>query len=650
MLTAAMCGLGHGQAVAQSLNVSDQGDLMRQIKSAYSDGRFSEFSRLAQQLPDNHLFTPYIEIWRFRFFIKGQEKQSPDDVVVWRSEEVLPLLNRYPATWPTEQLRRDWLQQLARAGQWDLYRQQRTELKYRPDQGVECADLYLSAYQGQVNKPALNKVVSSEKRLARTCRTLLKTLYYRDIIQAADLDRHVLHLVADKQVSAATQFVDEMSDTAWGRGIDTRALSNAVDNPDKALKQAKSSGTDLIVATAIARKAIADPAEAAALVQAQYAQRLSESTSRWLWAHIGHRAALLWQPEASKYFSKSSPEAMSGEQMEWRTRAALLQENWPLVLQTIDEMPQELKDNRAWQYWRGRALTATGKTVEARQEWIRAANSFSFYGKLANEELGTTVTAPLKPQPLTQQELERARKNPGLQRALALYDAGLRMDGFWEFNLQIAQMKDRELLAAAAWAERNQLYDRAIAAADKTEAEHDLALRYLTPFRDNLKAKAQEVGLDESWVYGLIRQESRFLTIARSGVGASGLMQVMPATAQYVAKKIGLAGFKNSDITNIDTNLTLGTNYLRMVYDQHGQSPVLASAGYNAGPGRPSAWKRRLGEGRVVEGALFTELIPFDETRDYVKNVMSNTVAYSLLLNNSSTPLKQRLGMIQGSN
>lgn len=626
-----------------------EGELVKQIREAYSEGAYDKFTRLSSQLPQKSIFRPYVDIWQFRFFQKGMEKQYPDQEIVWQKTEVIPLLNSYENSWPAESLRRDWLEQLARTAQWEEFAEQRKLLRYRPDQGVECADLMYAAEQGQLVRYKLNAVIGFEKRLPKTCRVLLKNLYKVGGVSAQDLDKHVLHMVASNQLSNAIKFVDEFDDTAWGKAISSAALKKAIFNPETYLKSpAADASTDLYLASALTRRAVDDFETVARQIEQTYAGKLSPASEQWLWAHVGYRAGLVWNRDALSYFRRSNPDVMSAEQQEWKVRSALLLEDWPAVLQASNELSPPLKEDKAWVYWRGRALAANGKHAEARQEWIKASSPFSFYGKLAHEELGDTVTAPRRPELLTAAELDAAKKNPGLIRSLALYDAGLRTEGFWEFNLQVAQMNDRQLLAAATWAERNQLYDRAIAAADRTEIEHDLGLRYLTPFRDNMRAKTREVGVDESWVYGLIRQESRFVTIARSGVGASGLMQVMPATAKYVARKIGLSSFKPADITEIETNLTLGTSYLKMVFEQHDQSPVLASAGYNAGPSRPSLWKRRLGD-RQIEGAIFAELIPFDETRGYVKNVMSNTVAYSLLLNNASTPLKQRLGIIYGS-
>ena len=177
-------------------------------------------------------------------------------------------------------------------------------------------------------------------------------------------------------------------------------------------------------------------------------------------------------------------------------------------------------------------------------------------------------------------------------------------------------------------AHRAGIYDRAIAAADRTRAEHDYSLRYLSPYSDQVRPAAKSQSLDDAWVYGLMRQESRFVTNAKSSAGASGLMQLMPATAKWVARKIGLKDFHQGQVNDTETNLLLGTTYMRMVMESLDNHPVLASAAYNAGTGRARKWRAD----RPLEGAIYAETIPFNETRDYVKKVMSNSVYYSCLL------------------
>jgi soluble lytic murein transglycosylase len=186
------------------------------------------------------------------------------------------------------------------------------------------------------------------------------------------------------------------------------------------------------------------------------------------------------------------------------------------------------------------------------------------------------------------------------------------------------------------------MYDRAIGAADKTVNMHDFSMRYLAPYRADLQVHIREHGLDEAWVYGLMRQESRFSTGAKSDVGAAGLMQIMPSTARWAANKLGLKSYRNALINQLDTNLRLGTYYMKTILSQSDNSPVLASAAYNAGPLRALQWR---GD-QPLEGAIYTETIPFEETREYVKKVMSNTVYYANQFGDPPRSLKQRLGIV----
>lgn len=646
----AMAGFALQLPVAMAASPSEEGVLFQNLKQAYASSNTTEFNRWAQALSASSVFKPYLDIWTFRLTQRQLANGGLEENAVWPARLVLPLLEKHANTWPAEALRRDWLAQMAGAGQWRQYQEQRALLRYRPDQALDCADMIYAAQQGQLVQSKINEVLSDSKPLPKTCRKMIRSLYEKKSLQGEQLDTRVFNLAVDNQPALALKFAEEFSDTDWGARIDLEQLRSALFKPEAYIQKANglSSGSDIYLACALAKTTKDDPKAVAQAIDGKFSSSLSEHSKKWLWAHVGYRLGLLWDKDALASFKRSSAAIMNREQLEWKTRSALLLQNWSEVLQSIEEMPEESANSPAWSYWKGRALAAKGDLVNARLNWIRIGEPFSFYGKLALEELGETLSAPQKPKLLTAQELDEVKNNPGLLRSLALYDAGLRTEGFWEFNLQTAQMSDRQLLATATWANKNQLYDRAIAAADRTQSEHDLSLRYLTPFKENMRAKTDEIGVDQSWVYGLIRQESRFSSIARSGVGASGLMQVMPDTAKYVARKIGLSNFSQTDITEINTNLTLGTSYLKMIYERLDNSPVLASAGYNAGPGRPAAWKRRLGN-LPMEGALFTELIPFDETRNYVKNVMSNTVAYSLLLNNASTPLKQRLGTIRNT-
>jgi soluble lytic murein transglycosylase len=224
---------------------------------------------------------------------------------------------------------------------------------------------------------------------------------------------------------------------------------------------------------------------------------------------------------------------------------------------------------------------------------------------------------------------------------------GLRAEGNREWNYTTnlhmpGGMSDRDLMAAADLACQRQVWDRCINTSERTKTAFDAEQRFPTPLRDTVLRKAKAVDLDPAYVYGLIRQESRFVTDARSGVGAAGLMQVMPATARWTAKKIGLTGFTVDQLNDHEVNVAIGTGYLKLVLDDFGGSLPMAAAAYNAGPSRPRNWRN----GPVLEGAIWAENIPFQETRDYVKKVLSNTTNYAALLTGQAQSLKNRLGTV----
>ena len=306
----------------------------------------------------------------------------------------------------------------------------------------------------------------------------------------------------------------------------------------------------------------------------------------WAWGQVGRHAALKLAPEAMAHYASAWSEAESGnvtpiwsdEVLAWNVRAALRSnagaERWRSVQRAIDHMSETEQRDPAWRYWRARAMRETAAPAAAGDRQLtqalaalqQLAGELHFYGKLASEDLGQPVPLPPLPAPLSASERATANAMPGLDRALQLIALGLRNEGVREWNFSLRGMNDRALLAAADRACAREVWDRCINTSDRTRNEVDLAQRYPMPYRAEVVAKAGEIGLDPAYVYGLIRQESRFITDARSSVGASGLMQVMPATARWTAKKIGLP-FTADMITDRDTNLRIGTGYLKLVLD-----------------------------------------------------------------------------------
>jgi len=218
----------------------------------------------------------------------------------------------------------------------------------------------------------------------------------------------------------------------------------------------------------------------------------------------------------------------------------------------------------------------------------------------------------------------------------------MRAESQREWLYIVRGLPDETLLLAAEYARREGLYDRAINTADRTALRHDFALRYLTPFRDEFARAARDQGVDAALLFGIARQESRFVPDIVSSAGAVGLMQLMPPTARWVAKQLNRADYRPSQISEVETNTQFGAFYFRYWLDRLDKVPALAAAAYNAGPGRAQAWRG----GSALEGAVWVESIPFNETREYVKRVLANTMLYAHLLNQTYVPLSTRLGLV----
>ena len=380
----------------------------------------------------------------------------------------------------------------------------------------------------------------------------------------------------------------------------------------------------------------------------QNASRYSKENQAVAWGVIGQFLAKKLDPNADDAYRLQQElgynELLSTETQEWKVRAGLRATDWPLVKNAIEGMnPAVRSRDPAWTYWYGRALKAEGQDAKARESYELIADQYNFYGQLAREELGKPNHPPVRTK-VSEQDVDAMASRIGFIRGDRLYTMNLRFEGNREWNWELRNMTDKQLLAAAEYAKRIGLYDRVVNTADRTKQEHDFSLRYPTPYRDELAPIARQIDLNLAWAYGLIRQESRFIINASSSVGASGLMQVMPNTAKYVAKKIGMSNYTNDQLSNTNTNLTLGSNYLNMVLIDLDGSWVLASAAYNAGPSRSKQWREKLTS--PTEGAIYAETIPFNETRTYVKNVLSNANYYSSVIQGQVQSLKQRLGVI----
>ena len=360
-------------------------------------------------------------------------------------------------------------------------------------------------------------------------------------------------------------------------------------------------------------------------------------------ARIAYHAARQLNPMANDWFREASGAPLSDAQHAWRVRAALRAGAWADVETAIAAMPPALAQEPAWRYWKARALAAAGRTDDANALYAALAGEFHFYGILAAEALGKRVEPVSNPGRASPAALAVFGAQPGIRRAVKLAELDMRTESQREWLHIVRGRDDEGLLLAADYARRAGLYDRAINTAERTTTRHDFGVRYMMPFREQFAAAARNQAADEALLFGLARQESRFVPDIVSSAGAVGLMQLMPPTASWVAKQMGRTDYRPSQIADPAVNTQFGAFYYKYWLDRLEGMPALAAAAYNAGPGRAQAWRN----GAPLEGAIWVESIPFNETRDYVKKVLANTMFYARELDQPYVRLSARLGTVQ---
>ena len=564
---------------------------------------------------------------------------------------------RWSGTYVEDRLRNDWLLELGKRRDWANFRVEFPRFRMNDDREVTCYALLTQHLDGQDVRAAAVAAWHAQRDYSEGCHLLASTLVEARVVAVDDIWQEVRLSVDANRARAARSAAALISAPA------AQSVAELMDNPARFLKRRPWTPSPLsreLALLAVMRLAASDPEDAAAALGATWQRTLGEERAALAWAVTARHAAIKLLPQATDYAQRAwkiqrehgHAPAWTDDTLAWMVRAALRtarvdRDRWTLVAQSIDAMSANERRDPAWDYWRARASQGRARSGPAgdadraagRQALQTLASGLGFHAFLAAHDLEQGPRLPPAPAPLTEAERKAAAEHPGLLRGLRMASIGLRDEGRREWNFSLRGMHDRELLAAAQMACDAADWQLCINTSERTRHEIDVHQRYPMPFADAIRQQAAAQGLDPAFVFGLIRQETRFMATLRSHAGASGLMQLMPATARWTARKAGV-DYRADRINEVDLNLRLGTTYLKLVLDDFAGSQPLAAAAYNAGPGRPRRWR----EGPTMDAAAWAENVPFNETRDYVRKVLGNAVVYATLLGAEAPSLRQRLG------
>lgn len=541
-----------------------------------------------------------------------------------------------------DQLRREWLRRLGASSQWPAFRREHAAL-VADDPEVACYALQARIDHGDPEAlPEARARFVSGREAPAACQPAFAAIAAERLIGSPEIWARIRKLLVANALADARRANQLLANKErFSEAELTRA--NAEPAPFLAAARPRippNRAWHELTLHALARLAQKSPSDAAARLR-DLSSTLGPDDTRAAWAEIAHVAARQHHGEATAWFALAGEGPFSDAQLQWMARAALRAGQWARVRHAINLMPASEARDPAWRYWLARALREEGAVGASRALLSGLAEERHFYGLLAAEDLGIIRAPDWTPRAVPDEEVASLLAVPAIARAMALYRLGLPQEGFREWVHGLRARTDREYLAAAELARREGLIDRSIGTADRTVTLHDFTRRYPTDHQETLVESARQWNVAESKVFAVIRQESRFNATIRSRAGAIGLMQLMPATASWVARQIGIPGYRIAMLDLPSVNIAMGTYYYHRVLADLGD-PVLATAAYNAGPSRAKRWRDAV----PLEGAIYAETIPFNETRDYVKKVFANAWFYHHRLSGEVPSLRTMLGKV----
>ena len=600
-------------------------------RQAYDKKNALLLSEYAQQLNNQqYLLAPYAQYWLMMLNIKEADNQ-----------EVIDFVNQYSDFPFADKLRGELLKKLAKEGNWQAFTSEYPNFK-QEDAAVACYAAEANAITGDTTLLASSKGLWLQAlEQPSNCESLYDRMQAAKVLTEEDIWARFRLSLAENRPNLAKNIASRSQSfsTNYARLIDKTAANPALVLANNTVSSNTQFGRELNL-FALLRLAKTNSQQAINAFKNSESNFLQEEKA-YFYGSLAYAAAKRHESQALQWY-KLSGNSLNKETLAWYVRAALREKNWPEVLAAINKMDETQSQEGAWRYWKARALLAQNQINQANSLFAKLSTERHFYGWLAQDELDGFISSPPVSHKISNIEVQQIAIIPAFTRVDALQRLDLRGEAKAEWAMAIKDFDDAQFLAAAQFASQKGWHDIAISTADKTTQVHDFGLRYPTPYRELMRPAADDQGIDESWVYGITRQESRFMHYAKSTVGASGLMQLMPATAKWIAKRAGVNNYHNGMIKELSTNVMLGTYYLRYTLELMNDQAVMATAAYNAGPSRAKKWMASA----PLEGAIYAETIPFNETRSYVQKVMANAHIYAHRLGLKSQTLKQRLGVI----
>jgi soluble lytic murein transglycosylase len=552
-------------------------------------------------------------------------------------------LARYPGMIPAADLRRDFLGELARRKDWTTFSamyqpglgdaltcfslQAKLSRGERLDFDHDIADLWKKASLPNACDPVLS--AAHDQGLLTPERVWARIQIAADAGKGGTIAALAPWLPADDAI-AAQRMAQALNDP-------TTALRDAANWPDT--PRHRQAVTLALQRMARKQSTVADGAWSS--LSSHFT--LSEQQRGAIENALALFHATDFDESAQDRLAALPPGAQTDATREWRVRVALARQDWTAALAALDALGEAQKDDGEWRYFRALVLGRLGRQGEAKALYQSVSQEATYFGFLAADRIDTAYA--ICPSTMATDERREAAllAEPGVDRAFELYAVGLQKLARREWTAALAGRDADTQRLAADLAFRKGWYDRAVFGLSSGDALRLYEQRFPLARQDGVVEQASQAGIEAPWAYAIIRAESAWMTDARSGADARGLMQLLPGTAALVAKRNGLSWSGGDSLYDPSTNIVLGTRYLAQMAARYNGAPWLASAAYNAGPNKVDQWLTARG---TLDPDLFVVSIPYKETREYVARVMAFAVIYDWRLTGHAVSISSRMTRI----
>ena len=620
---------------ASSIHAQDSIDAQRAaFKQAYANAQQQGgdgWRQLASGLRDYPLY-PYLQAAALEHDLKQTDLAT-----------VQSYIKQYPDWIPASDLRRDFLFELARRQDWNDFL-----ALYQPNLGdVLTCDALQARLSGGTTLDFDRDLADlwSKASLPDACDPVFNAAHDQGLLTSTRLWSRIDRAADAGQPGTIGKLANWLPQ---GDRATAQQLAQALRDPASAVAAASSwpdtlrtSEAATLALTRLARRQSASADTAWQNLQTHFT--FSESQRDQILRTLALFHATDFDENALTRLIDLPAAAQSDSTREWRARIALAEQDWNAVLAAIAAMSDTQKLDGEWRYFRARALAALNRSGEAQPVFAALAKEPTFFGFLAADKLNQPYAiCPLQLADDPQREQELLSR-PGLLRAFELYAVGLPKFARREWSRALQGDDQTTQRLAADLANQRGWYDRAVFTLSSGDALRLYELRFPLATQDGVVPQAEQAGIEPAWAYGILRAESAWMSDARSGADARGLMQLVPATAAMVARSNGLNWNGGDTLYDPAVNITLGTRYLAQLASRYNGAPWLGSAAYNAGPNKVDQWLAARG---TLTPDVFVATIPYKETREYVARVMAFSVIYDWRLNGNAVPLATRMSPI----